>query len=48
MTADVVVVGAGFGGLATAIAAAEFGLRVVVIERTAKIGGSTSHSYGGV
>lgn len=48
MTADVVVVGAGFGGLTTAIAAAEFGLRVVVIERAAKVGGSTSHSYGGV
>ncbi|MGA2392650.1 MAG: FAD-dependent oxidoreductase [Candidatus Lustribacter sp.] len=48
MTTDVVVIGAGFGGLAAAIAAAEFGLRTVVLERTATVGGSTSHSYGGV
>lgn len=48
MTSDVVIVGSGFGGLATAIAAAEFGLRTTVVERSALVGGSTSYSYGGV
>ena len=48
MTTDVVIVGSGFGGLTAAIAAAEFGLRVVVIERAGLVGGSSSHSYGGV
>jgi 3-oxosteroid 1-dehydrogenase len=48
MTSDVVIVGSGIGGLAAAIAAAEYGLRAVVIERARRVGGSTSHSYGGV
>ncbi|WP_259309218.1 FAD-dependent oxidoreductase [Cellulomonas sp. P24] len=43
---DVVVVGAGTGMLA-AITAAEEGLRVLVVEKAAYVGGSTSLSGGG-
>ena len=45
-TADVVVVGAGAGGLATAVTAAHEGLSVVVLERAAVCGGATAWSGG--
>ncbi|MDN3568702.1 FAD-dependent oxidoreductase [Paeniroseomonas aquatica] len=43
---DVVVVGAGCAGLATAIAAAELGLDCLVLEKAAKLGGGTAISSG--
>lgn len=45
-TRDVVVVGSGAGGLATAISAAHHGLRVVVLEREPVFGGTTAMSGG--
>jgi succinate dehydrogenase/fumarate reductase flavoprotein subunit len=45
-TADVIVVGAGAGGLATAVTAAHEGLSVVVLERAAVCGGATAWSGG--
>ena len=39
MSGDIVVVGAGFGGLSTAIVLARLGLRVTVVEREARPGG---------
>ena len=45
-TFDVVVLGAGIGGLSAALAAHEHGLRPVLIEKSDKIGGTTSDSYG--
>ena len=44
--ADVVVVGAGAGGLSTAVTAAFHGLRVVVLERADVCGGATAWSGG--
>jgi succinate dehydrogenase/fumarate reductase flavoprotein subunit len=46
LTADVVVVGAGAGGLSTAVTAAHHGLRVVVLERADVCGGATAWSGG--
>jgi succinate dehydrogenase/fumarate reductase flavoprotein subunit len=43
---DVVVVGAGAGGLATAVTAAFFGARVLVLERDEVCGGATAWSGG--
>ena len=43
---DVLVVGAGAGGLATAVAAAHYGARVVVLERAAVCGGASAWSGG--
>ena len=43
---DVVVVGAGAGGLSTAVTAAFHGLRVVVLERADVCGGATAWSGG--
>lgn len=43
---DVIVVGAGTAGLPTAITAAEHGLRVLLIEKDTRIGG-TLHTTGG-
>jgi succinate dehydrogenase/fumarate reductase flavoprotein subunit len=46
LTCDVVVVGAGAGGLSTAVTAAHHGLRVVVLERADVCGGATAWSGG--
>ena len=43
---DIVCVGAGAGGLASAIAAADLGLRAIVLEQAPRIGGNTAWSYG--
>jgi succinate dehydrogenase/fumarate reductase flavoprotein subunit len=43
---DVLVVGSGAGGLATAVTAAYHGLRVVVVEKGARCGGATARSGG--
>ncbi|MFI6173758.1 3-oxosteroid 1-dehydrogenase [Nocardia sp. NPDC051052] len=45
---DVVVVGSGAAGMTAALAAAHNGLSVVVVEKAAQYGGSTSRSGGGV
>jgi 3-oxosteroid 1-dehydrogenase len=45
---DVVVVGTGAAGLATAMGAADEGLRVLLVESTGKWGGNTSMSGGGM
>ena len=44
----VVVVGTGAAGLATAMGAADEGLRVLLLESTGKWGGNTSMSGGGM
>ena len=41
-----IVVGGGLGGLATAIAAAERGLRVTILEAAEKVGGAAAYSAG--
>src|SRR5579872_2642853 len=43
---DIVVVGSGGGGLTAAITAAACGLRTLVLEKTALIGGTTAFSGG--
>lgn len=43
---DVVVVGSGAGGLATAVTAARLGLHVLVVEKEALFGGTTARSGG--
>lgn len=48
MRQNVVVVGAGLGGLATAVAAAERGHRVTVLEKSDQAGGAASWSGGQV
>lgn len=45
-TYDVVVVGAGGAGLSAAVAAAESGARVVVLEQLGELRGTTSYSVG--
>lgn len=47
-THNVVVIGSGIGGVATALATREAGLRPVLIEKAAKLGGGTSFSMGGI
>lgn len=47
-TYDVVVVGSGAAGLATALGAADGGLRVLILESTDKWGGNTAMSGGGL
>ena len=44
---DVVVVGSGCSGLATAVTAAKHGLKVLVLEKTRYFGGTTAYSGGG-
>ncbi|MGH3470015.1 MAG: FAD-dependent oxidoreductase, partial [Thermocrispum sp.] len=48
MEFDVVVVGSGAAGMTAALAAAEGGLAVLVVEKAARFGGSTARSGGGV
>jgi 3-oxosteroid 1-dehydrogenase len=43
---DVVVLGSGIAGLSGALAAHELGLRPLVIEKSEKLGGGTTNSYG--
>ena len=43
---DLISVGSGLGGLAAAVAGAEAGLRVAVLEKSSKVGGTTTWSYG--
>ena len=45
---DVVVIGAGAGGMSAAVTAAHAGLTVLLIEKTGRIGGSTAISGGAV
>src|SRR2546429_2434686 len=45
---DVVVVGSGAAGMTAALTAAHHGLRVVVIEKADRFGGSTARSGGGL
>ena len=45
---EVVVVGSGAAGMTAALAAAQHGLSVVVIEKTGRFGGSTARSGGGL
>jgi len=45
---DLVVIGSGVGGLATALAAVESGMSVAVLEKDKMIGGGTCLSYGGL
>jgi hypothetical protein len=46
--ADVVVIGAGAGGLVAAIAAREKGASVIIVEKNFDIGGRAMMSYGGL
>jgi hypothetical protein len=43
---DLIVVGAGLAGLAAALAAGQFGLRTLVLEKASKIGGGSATSLG--
>ncbi len=47
LTADVVVVGAGASGVSAAVSAADKGARVILIEKTAVIGGASNLSWAG-
>ena len=47
-TYDVVVAGTGAAGMATALGAADRGLRVLLLESTDKWGGNTAMSGGGM
>jgi 3-oxosteroid 1-dehydrogenase len=48
MTVDVLVLGSGVGGLVAALAAKELGLQAVVVEKSARLGGTFAMSGGGV
>ena len=46
LSVDVLVVGTGASGMATAITAASQGLKVLVVEKEARFGGTTARSGG--
>ena len=46
MTADVVIVGAGAGGLTAGVAATDAGLKTVVLEKNAVVGGGGNYMEG--
>jgi fumarate reductase flavoprotein subunit len=46
LTADVVVIGAGGAGVASAVTSAEHGAKVIVLEKTAIAGGTTANGGG--
>ncbi len=48
MTADVVVAGAGMGGLTAAVRAQHAGARVILLEKGEQPGGTCAHSEGGI
>ena len=43
---DLLVIGSGAGGLSTAVTAAQLGLKVMLVEKTAQFGGTTAWSGG--
>lgn len=45
---DVIVLGSGMAGCATALAAAELKLKVLLLEKTERVGGGTALSWGGL
>ncbi|NQX46398.1 FAD-dependent oxidoreductase [Paenibacillus tritici] len=47
LSADVVVVGAGASGVSAAVSAADAGAKVILIEKTATIGGASNLSWAG-
>lgn len=47
LTADVAVVGAGASGVSAAVTAADKGAKVIIIEKTATIGGASNLSWAG-
>lgn len=47
LTADVVVVGAGASGVSAAVAAADQGAKVILLEKTATVGGASNLSWAG-
>ncbi|EKF25647.1 3-oxosteroid 1-dehydrogenase [Mycolicibacterium hassiacum DSM 44199] len=47
-TVDVLIVGSGGGGMTAALAADAFGLDALIVEKSAKFGGSTALSGGGI
>ncbi len=47
LSADIVVVGAGASGVSAAVSAADQGAKVVIIEKTAVIGGASNLSWAG-
>ncbi len=48
LQADIVVIGAGFGGMVAAVRAAELGRKTLIIEARADVGGTAMYSGGGV
>ncbi|ASA24793.1 FAD-binding protein [Paenibacillus donghaensis] len=47
LSADVIVVGAGASGVSAAVSAADKGAKVIIIEKTATIGGASNLSWAG-
>jgi len=48
MTVDVLVLGSGAGGLVSALTAKELGLQALIVEKSARLGGSSAISGGGI
>lgn len=48
VTTDIVVVGAGGAGLSASIAAKNSGVNVILVEKTAVVGGNTNYATGGL